>query len=607
VSFGIRPKQKGVEKRRSGLSTEIFRHRRLSPTQNVQGGIHAGEEDGLHFDLLIIGGGINGTGIARDAALRGLKVLLLEKSDFGAGTSAYSSRLIHGGLRYLANLEFDLVRESLRERQLLLKNAPHLVQPLPMAIPVYKNGATPLWQIEMGMWFYDALSWGKPMPPHRLLTRAEFLQQYPGVNSQDLQGGPVFYDAQAMLPERLCVENAMAAFETGCATLLNHAQVEQFEVEVSGIQSLTFQDLLTGSRYTVSSKVYVNAAGPWVDEVLGLVERKPMHHRQRIGGTKGTHIVVNQFPRAPETALYTEARADGRPFFILPWRNDTILIGTTDTHYEGSPDDVLPTAEEINYLLCETNYVLPQAHLTEKEILYAYAGVRPLPLVSEKKAGKISRKHWIVDHRNDASLPVPGLLSIIGGKLTTYRNLAQETVDYAVKHYLRPQNSLGSSWSPSSTKHLALPGGEGIQDWQAYKTREIPPLAMQSGLSPEAVARLLDLYGSRVHAVLALLCENPAWQAPLSSHSESLAVQVVYAVRVELACTVEDVLLRRLGCGLDADLGFSIVEPTARLMAQLLDWSEAIVQSEIQTYKTRLLRERKIQALASETCSPISS
>jgi glycerol-3-phosphate dehydrogenase len=540
------------------------------------------------YDLIVIGGGINGTGIARDAAQRGLTVLLLEKDDFGAGTSAYSSRLIHGGLRYLANFEFDLVRESLQERELLLHNAPHLVKPLPMAIPVYQNGVNPIWKIEMGMWLYDLLSWGKRMPAHRLLSRTQFLREYPGINPDGLQGGPIYYDAQATLPERICVENAIAALETRWASVINHAKVERFEWSTQGFQSLEFQDLLSGESHTVRGKVCINASGPWVDEVLRISasgnHQTATEPAQRIGGTKGTHIVVKAFPGAPKTALYAEARADGRPFFILPWREDNILIGTTDTHYSGSLDAVIPTEDEVNYLLAETNHVLPQAQLTEADVLYAYAGVRPLPFAEGKKAGKITRKHWIVDHANDPSLPIPGLFSVIGGKLTTYRNLAEETVDYAVIHY-QLSLSNGQPVPPSNTRQIPLPGGQGIADWKQFLAEESTRIANETGLTLTEAERLVSLYGSRATSVMDLLKENPAWKAPLSPQSDTMAVQVAYAVKCEMACTVEDVLLRRLGCGLDGDLGLSVLEPVARLMGELLGWPENRIQSEIRDYR----------------------
>ena len=570
----------------SGQSRD-FNRRPLPRRESDTGQLSLNPDKGWPvYDLIVIGGGINGTGIARDAAQRGLSVLLLEKSDFGAGTSAYSSRLIHGGLRYLANFEFDLVRESLRERELLLQNAPHLVKPLPMAIPVYRGGVNPIWKIEMGMVLYDMLSWGKRMPAHRLLGREQFLHEYPGVNANGLQGGPIYFDGQVPLPERICVENAIAAEETGRASLINHARVERFELSQHGIQSLEFRDLLTGETHAVQGRVTINASGPWVDELLSLMpgKRKQDHPIRRIGGTKGTHIVVKDFPGAPKTALYVEARADGRPFFIIPWRDGNVLVGTTDTHYQGSLDAVIPIQEEVAYLLAETNHVLPQAQLSEADVLYAYAGVRPLPFAEGKKAGKITRKHWIVDHAHEHAMPISGLISVIGGKLTTYRNLAEETVDYAVINYqLRVPKQ--ERVPASNTKQTPLPGGEGIANWASYQSEQIPKLSRNFGLSTEEADALLSLYGSRVHQVLELLTENPDWKHPLSPNCGILAVQVVYAVRNEMAFTVEDVLLRRLGCGLDADLGFRVLEPIAHLMGELLDWPETRVQSEIRAYK----------------------
>ncbi|MCE3234054.1 MAG: glpD [Vampirovibrio sp.] len=540
------------------------------------------------YDLIVIGGGINGSGIARDAAERGLTVLLLDKDDFGAGTSAYSSRLIHGGLRYLANFEFDLVRESLRERELLLKNAPHLVRPLPMAIPVYRHSKTPRWMIGLGMLLYDLFSRGKRMPGHRMYGRKAFMRHYPAVNGQRLSGGPVYYDAQVALPERICVENAVAALESGHATVLNHARVTGFLRSDSELQGVAFTDRMTGEAYSAHGKVIINASGPWVDELLGLSGQSG---ERLIGGTKGSHIIVHKFPEAPETALYVEAQSDGRPFFIIPWRNDYMLIGTTDIPFEGDLDSVSAERDEVNYLLSETSRVLPSANLSLKDVLYSYAGVRPLPYTpdaNDKKAGKITRKHWIVDHgKQDPAVPgaqpLQGLISIIGGKLTTYRNLGEEAVDYAVKYY---QLTLagGRNVPSSNTRQRPLPGGVDINNLALYKSHQLAEASRYYGVPEATCSHLIDLYGSRFSQVLKLTKENPAWKEPLSPYCKDIAAQVIYAVRQELACSVQDVLLRRVGCGLDGDVGLHSLNAVADWMAAELDWTPERLDAEKEGY-----------------------
>lgn len=354
------------------------------------------------YDVVIIGAGINGAGIARDAAMRGLKVLLIEKGEIGAGTTSASTRLIHGGLRYLEHFEFGLVRESLRERETLLRIAPNLVRPLAMVIPIYKQSRRGRLTIWAGMILYDLLSWRKSLPRHRMLSGVETLERWPGLNPEDLIGSALYYDAQLEFPERLVLANVQSAREFG-AEVLTHTRVT----------GLTGAGVEFGGQF-VEASVIINAAGPWVDQVL---DHAPVKSPKLIGGTKGSHIVVPVFPGAPENAIYLEARSDGRPIFIIPW-NKQYLIGTTDVRFEGDPDQVRCEDWEVDYLLSETNLALPGAKLTRDNILQTYSGVRPLPYQSS------TRRHFIRQHPQ-----LPNLLSIVGGKLTTYRSLAEECVD----------------------------------------------------------------------------------------------------------------------------------------------------------------------------------
>ncbi len=360
------------------------------------------------YDVVIIGAGINGAGIARDAAMRGLKLLLIDKGEPGCATTSASTRLIHGGLRYLEHFEFGLVRESLREREILLRIAPHLVRPLPMTIPIYKQSKRGRLTIRAGMMLYDLLSWGKSLPRHRMLARAETLERWPGLNPEGLVGSARYYDAQVEFPERLVLANVESAREFG-AEVLTHTRVTK--ITSSGVEF--------GEKFAEAS-VIINAAGPWIDRVL---ERAPVKSPKLIGGTKGSHIVVAPFEDAPANALYLEARSDGRPIFIIPW-NKLYLIGTTDVRFEGDPDEVRCEPWEIDYLLSETNLALPSARLTRDSILQTYSGVRPLPVTGDKDEQSITRRHFIREHPQ-----LPNLLSIVGGKLTTYRSLSEECVD----------------------------------------------------------------------------------------------------------------------------------------------------------------------------------
>ena len=396
--------------------------------------------DTISCDVIIIGAGINGAGIARDASMRGLKVLLLDKSDAGSGTTSASTRLIHGGLRYLEHFEFGLVRESLREREILLRIAPHLVKPLPIAIPIYKHSKRGRVTIRAGMIAYDLLSAGKSLPRHRMLSRAETLKQLPGLNPRGLLGSALYFDAQIEFPERLVLENVLAAREHG-TEVFTHAPVTNLIVEedlVSGVEFIC-ED---GQRHFARADVVINAAGPWVDRVL---ERAPLESPRLIGGTKGSHIVVPVFPGAPQNAIYLEAQSDRRPFFIIPW-NGNFLIGTTDVRFEDDPDEVRCELWEIDYLLAETNRAFPSAQLTREQILFTYSGVRPLPRTGDKEEQSITRRHFIREHPQ-----AKNLLSIVGGKLTTYRSLAEECVDLIFR-------KLGRQAPPCTTAETVLPG-----------------------------------------------------------------------------------------------------------------------------------------------------
>ncbi|HVI73176.1 MAG TPA: glycerol-3-phosphate dehydrogenase/oxidase [Pyrinomonadaceae bacterium] len=370
----------------------------------------------LPHDVVIIGAGINGAGIARDAAMRGLKVLLIEKGEPGEGTTVASTRLIHGGLRYLEHFEFGLVHESLREREILLRIAPHLVRPLAIAIPIYKQSKRGWLTIRAGMILYDLLSWGKSLPRHRMLSRAETLNRWAGLNPDGLIGSALYYDAQVEFPERLVMDNVLSAREFG-AEVLTHTRVTKLVVEDGKVSGVEF---VREEGQFAEASVVINAAGPWIDQVL---ERVVVKSPKLIGGTKGSHIVVPPFPGAPANAIYLEARSDGRPIFIIPW-NKLYLIGTTDVRFEGDPDDVRCEPWEIDYLLSETNLALPGAHLTRDSIVDTYSGVRPLPVTNDKDEQSITRRHFIRQHPQ-----LPNLLSIVGGKLTTYRSLAEECVD----------------------------------------------------------------------------------------------------------------------------------------------------------------------------------
>jgi glycerol-3-phosphate dehydrogenase len=519
------------------------------------------------FDLIIIGAGINGSGIARDAAMRGLKVLLLDKGDVGSGTSSWSTRLIHGGLRYLEYGEFGLVRESLREREILFHIAPHLVKPLPILIPLYKGARRGPWTIRAGMLVYDTLSLGKSLPGHRMITRAAALERAPGLNSEGLSGAALYYDAQVEFAERLVLENALAAKDHG-ATVMTYVRVDKFLIESDVVTGVEIKDLLSDESHSVRGRMTINAAGPWVDEIVSTLDAKRM-----IGGTKGSHIIVAPFAGAPVTALYVEARADRRPFFIIPW-NTNFLIGTTDKRYDGDLDAVEIEDQEIEYLLTEANRVIPNANLSRDAILFTYSGVRPLAFTANNDEQSITRRAFIHDHAPE----LKNLLSIVGGKLTTYRSLAEQAVNLVFK-------KLRLHSPPCTTQEASLPGAV-APDFASFCKR----FKAESGLPEPGSERLLRIYGTRASELLRLGAENPALREPLkgatrSDETGAIAAEVVFSCQHELARTLTDCLLRRTMLGLSSSAGIGEDEAAAKVAQQYLGWTDDRVRREVETYR----------------------
>ncbi len=521
------------------------------------------------FDLIVIGAGINGVGITRDATLRGLRVLVLDKGDVAGGTTSWSTRLIHGGLRYLEHGEIRLVRESLRERERLLHLAPHLVRPLPLLLPIYRGDRRGRLLIRAGMVAYDVLSGGKSLPGHRMLDRAAALGRAPGLAETGLRGAALYHDAQVEYAERLALENALDARAHG-AEIRTYHQVDEILREEGRVSGVAGRDVLTGESFRYAAQVVVNVAGPWVDEVLAgsnFGQRSPL-----IGGTKGSHIVVDPFPGAPRDALYAEARRDGRPFFIVPW-NDLYLIGTTDSRYDGVLDNVMVEEWEVDLLLAETNRVIPTSKLTRQFVRYTYAGVRPLPYTPGKSEGRVTRRHIIHDHELEASGSARGLISIVGGKLTTYRELAEQCVDIVL-------GKLGRTGMRSRTAELPLPGGRTDLAWGEFAAS----FARASGLRRQTVEHLLRVYGARAPEVLAT-ASTPELRKVIDPFTGAIAAEVPWAYREEGARTLADVIARRTMTGLGPDAGVGADVAAAEVARDLLGWDAAKVDAEIDAYR----------------------
>lgn len=519
---------------------------------------------------MVVGGGVNGLGVAWDAALRGLRVLLVERDDIGSGTSSWSSRLIHGGLKYLEKLDVKLVRESLREREWLLGAAPHLVRPLRMVLPFYSEGKHHPLKLEAGMVAYDVLSWDKSVPRHAFWSRGKTLRKIPGLDPEGLRGAAAYYDAQVELAERLCVEIALAARAAG-ATILTHASVERLDVRDGAIVGVEVVDAPSGDRHRARTSMVLNTAGPWVDEVLTGLEGGP----RLIGGTKGSHFLVDPFSGAPSDALYYEARSDGRPMMVLPWRGQ-YMIGSTDLRFEGSLDRLGPSAEEVDYILRETNQVLPGARLTEDDLLWGYTGVRPLPYSQHGDVGDITRRHAFHDH----GPRVEGLVSLVGGKLTTFRQVGEEATNLALE-------KLGARRGRSATRRLRLPGA-GVLDLDRFAAE----FARTSGLDARVARRVAKLYGSRAPGVAERAAADPRAREVVDETSGLTVAEISFVLEEEFAVSLTDILARRTMIGIGPTVPDEVVDRVAQVAARLAGWGDGRTEGELRAFRGRLERFR---------------
>lgn len=473
------------------------------------------------YDLLVIGGGINGAAIAHMAALNGLKVALLEKNDFASGTSSKSTKLIHGGLRYLESFEFDLVREALRERFFLLRDAPHLVKPLSFIIPVYESDARPLWLVRLGIFLYDRLAGRYALGRHRLLRADELLNLMPGLKEEGLLGGVLYYDAQ-MDDARLVLENVLSADAHG-AHVANYVEVKSFLKKDGKAAGVIAFDTIGAKEFELHARKIVCAVGPWTNVLMHKEEGNvpPM-----VRTTKGIHVVC-QGKISDHALLIPTSRGDQRVFFVIPWMGNS-LIGTTDTDYTANPDEVAADQEDIDYLFRELRRIFPpegslpaEGMFKKEKIITIFAGLRPL-VHKQGAPAKVSRRHVIKESYS-------GIVYVMGGKYTTYRKIAEDCLKKIMPS--RPLVDTRKSFSVF---------GSGKIDESAEEA------AKQYGLKTDIVQYLMDFYGVRYKDVLALAQSNPALKEPLCTCSPAIKAQVVYALQAEMAVKEEDIIKRRL-------------------------------------------------------------
>jgi glycerol-3-phosphate dehydrogenase len=491
------------------------------------------EGDGRPLDLLVIGGGITGCGIALDAALRGLRVGLVEMQDFAQGTSSRSTKLIHGGLRYLKQGELKLVREVGRERAILHENAPHIVIPEPMLLPLYRGGTYGKLMTSIGLWIYDRLAGVQKAERRRMLTKAETVRLEPLLKPEDLIGGGLYVEYRTD-DARLTLEVAKTAAAQG-ALVVNYAHAEEFIYEDGKVTGASVKDTKSGRTYAIRARKIINAAGPWVDE---LRKKDRSLHGKRLHLTKGVHIVVDQSQFPLKQAIYFDVEG-GRMIFAIP-RDGKTYIGTTDTNYTGSIEEPHMTKEDRAYLLQAANAMFPSIHLAEDDVEAYWVGLRPLIHQEGKSPSELSRKDEIF--RSES-----GLITIAGGKLTGFRRMAQRVIDLAVSELEAEEHR---TFGPCRTDRQVLSGGDvgGGAGWQRFSASKLKELMQRGlGLSPQRAAALIHRYGSNIDQLLTFLPPDNIEKPRLLDHDPVLAAEVAYCVEHEMAGDTDDFFTRRTG------------------------------------------------------------
>lgn len=517
------------------------------------------------FDLLIIGGGVTGACVARDAAMRGIKVALVEKGDFANATSAHNSKLVHGGLRYLRNFELGLVRESLKERRIWQRIAPHLVHPLPFLVPMYDAGFKGRATLAAGLTLYDMLSFDKGwlddpaqrLPNHSWLNKAKALEAEPVLDGMGFEGAFKYYDAQMYAPERLALECLIEADGDGAA-IANYVEAVSLLNREGRIEGCTVRDVLGGDSFDVRAKLTLVAAGPWADIFLERALGKPPSHK--LLRSKGIHVLV---PAMTKSSALTVA-AGGGHFFVLPWHGHT-LLGTTDTAFQSAPDEVGVSGADIDGFFAFINANLPGAALSRGSVEHFYAGLRPLVDDGSGDTYGASRRAELVDHSESDGLD--GLFSAIGGKWTTSRDLAQTVVDDIVE-------KLSLKAAECETDEEPTAGGD-IDRFDDF----LKDQRAAHGDLP-TLEHLAHMYGTRLPDMLAEANNRPELRATIGKAGD-IGAQVLFAVREEMAMTLADVVMRRTCIGQIGTPPAEAIESAAALMAAELGWDEARKAREI--------------------------
>jgi glycerol-3-phosphate dehydrogenase len=540
---------------------------------NVRPSLH-----GNHFDVVVIGGGISGVAIAGECARGGKRTLILEQNDFASGTTSRSTRIIHGGLRYLEHGELGLVRECLRERETLLRERPHLVRPMRFVLALPPGARHSALAIRMGLWLYKAMGGGR--------THARSVQPDIHAFEEQLDRGADFsifsyQDAQCEFPELLVTEWLADAFEAGCA-VRNHAQVLGLKVEDGRVRGVLFRDQLDGSEQSLAATRIINATGPWSDD---LCRQSPLRgSKQLVGGVRGSHIVLPAFPLMPQAAVYTEA-ADGRPFFVIPW-NHQLLVGTTEVADENEPSRAQPSQPEIEYLLRSVAALFPRQRFTHGDIRYAFAGIRPLPYSPGESLAAITRKHLLHDHSDEGAA---GMISVIGGKLTTAASLARQCA-----------HLIGIRRNGHAGPQVALAPLDDVEEMLRRGARDI---ALSSGISESSARAIAEWHGRRAPAIAHLAGTSEEQRLPLCRHTDHLVAEAADAFANQHAVTLADVLLRRVPVALGACWSEECSAEAAQKIGKVMRWNSQMIATALEAFEEE--RTRFLNPFLTDIRSPV--
>lgn len=525
----------------------------MAPEANLRSSL-----EGQHFHVVVIGGGINGVAVARECARAGKHTLLIEQNDFASGVTSRSTRIIHGGLRYLEHAELSLVRESLRERERLLRERSHLVHPMHYVLLLNETTQRSAMKVRAGLWLYQRLA-GRQTKADTGKIELKRLER--ALDAGHRWSFFDYEDAQCEFPERLVAEWLMEAVEAG-AVVRNHTEALAVNVAHGRIHGVLLRDHINKRDERVNAAWVINCSGPWADRMCqrsSIRMAKPM-----VGGVRGSHIVLPRFSAAPNVALYTEAE-DGRPFFVLPW-NEQILVGTTEIADTDDPGKTAPSAEEFSYLVRSLAKLFPKANITPQSVKYSFAGIRPLPYSPDHRPSAITRRHILHDHSHDGAAR---MISVIGGKLTTAASLARHCARAIGLHVPEPGVV---AMGPGPTLDPVLDGA-------------VLEIARIGSVSQESAQGLLEWHGRRAGDIARMALASAELRAPICPHTSHIIAEVVEAYRREYAVTLADVLLRRVPVALGVCWSESCSREAALRIGAVLGWNDWTMGANLEAFE----------------------